>query len=152
MAKIENFSDVRDKQLVRGLIKEKIDKQWLRELILGKKGIGESTGQGCNSLADNFMIYVWDNLTSEQQNKVVESLNLIIEEDLLTNTLHINNYSFHLLDFAILLNRKLPGKINSKPFILWKEKNYPNFSQPIDHNHPVIRDLDQKIESAFGKK
>lgn len=151
MVKLDQFLDKRKKELVGKLIKEKIDKQWLRELILGKKGIGESTGQGCNSLADNFMIYVWDNLTEEQQNKVVESLNLIIEEDLFKERAWEDNYCFHLLDFAIVMHKKLPGKINTNPFILWKEQNFPNLSPPDDPNRPLARRLREQIDNAFER-
>lgn len=158
MAKIEEFSDVRDKELVRKLIKENIDKQWLRELILGKKGIGPSGGQSSNTLVDNFEIYVWDNLSEEQKNKVIESLNLIIEEDLFLEKQPEMNYWSHLLDFAVLLEKKLPGKVNSKPFLIWKERSYPNLRNYVEIEYSTklrperIKELDQIIESAFRKK
>jgi len=91
-------------------------------------------------------------LADEQQKEVVEAFNLIIEEDLFTEKVSEDNHCFHLLNIAILLNNKFPGKINIKPFIIWKEKDYPNLSQPIDHNHYVIKNLDQKIENAFLDK
>src|SRR3990167_4826409 len=133
MVKMKDFGDKGLQIVIEKLISEDVSKKWLKDILL-QKTFHASHHSRDLSLAEFFDRYIWDNLTEEQQKEVVESLNLIIEEDLLTNKLHMHNYSFHLLDFAIMLNSKLPGKINSEPFLLWKEKDYPNLTQPIDHN------------------
>lgn len=158
MVKLDQFLDKKKKELVTKLIKEEINIQWVRDLLLGKKGIGPSGGQSSNTLVDNFGIYVWDNLSEEQQNKVIESLNLIIEEDLFLPKQPAMGYWSDLLDFAILLEKKLPGKVNSKPFIIWKERNYPNLRNYVEMEYSTklrperVKELDQIIENAFLKK
>ena len=148
MADINKFSDIRDKNFVANLLKEQIDKSWLKDLLLEKKG--PITSREINA-SEYIEIYIWDNLSKEQKHKLIESINLLIEEDILMDKQPEGNYCFDLLDLAIKLEKIIPGSINSKPFLIWREKDYFNLPQPIDHSHSVIKNLDQKIENAFGK-
>lgn len=151
MVKLNDIEDVGKAEIVRELIKEEITKQWLKNILLGNR-FRASHHSRDTSESEFFVRYVWDNLTPEQQKKVIEAVNQLIEEDILIEKQPDGNYCFHLLDLAIILEKKVPGKINSKPFLIWKEKDYFNLPQPIDHNHYVIKNLDEKIENAFEKK
>ena len=152
MAKINELYDVRLKELVKKLISEKITKEWVKDLLLQKKFAASHYGREWD-LTELFDVCIWDNLTKEQQNNVVEYFNLIIEDDLFLESEPVINYWHYLLDFAILLNKKFPGKINSKPFIIWKERNYPNLNNPSDKTHPdFIKRINEKIERTFGKE
>lgn len=140
-----------DRDLVVKLIKEEINIDWMRDMIKGKKGIHGVGGHGDLSRAEHFIHLLWDNLTEEQRNKVIESLNLIVEEDLFKERVWEDNYCFHLLDFIILMHKKLPDKINTKPFVIWKEKNFPNLSPPDDPDRPLAKRLREQIENTFLK-
>ena len=136
--------------LVSNLIKEKTTKLWLKDILLGKRFHSSHFFGDCSE-AEFFDLLIWENLTKEQQSETIHALNLLIEEDLFAKKAYEENYCFYLLDLAVRLEEKMPGSINAKPFLIWKEKNYPNLSQPTDHNHYVIKNLDQTIENAFGK-
>ena len=151
MTKLEKIENKKIVALVNNLIKERITKTWLKDILLGKRFQASHFFGDCSE-AEFFDICIWDNLSNEQQNKAIESLNLLIEEDLFADKAYEGNYCFYLLELAISLEQYLPGKINTKPFLIWKEKNYPNLSQPIDHNHYVIKNLDQKIERFKGSQ
>ena len=150
MVRLENMQSVANKELVEKLVKENISKEWLKDILQQKKfSLCHYTGE--LSLAEFFDNYIWDNLTEEQKEKVIQAINLLIEEDILIENQPDGNYCFDLLDLAVRLENKMPGKINSKPFLIWKEKDYFNLSKPIDHSHYVIKNLDEKIKRAFGK-
>ena len=152
MVKLNEFLDKGKKELVIKLISEDVTKEWVRNVLLQKK-FRVSHHSRDLSLAEFFDRYIWDNLTEEQQKKIVESLNLIIEEDLFLEKEPDYGYWSDLLDFAILLDQKYPRKISSKPFLIWKEKNYPNLLNSSERVHPeFIKKLNTKIESAFLKK
>lgn len=152
MAKIHELHDVRLMELVKKLVSEKITKEWVRDLLLQKKFPASHYGREWD-LESLFEICIWDNLSQGQQEKVVEALNLIVEDDLFLKKQPQYGYWSDLLDFAIMLEQKLPGKINSKPFLIWKEQNYPNlYSGPDKVHSDFIKKLNKKIESAFSKK
>lgn len=151
MVKLKDFSDKHLKTAIEALLSRGVSKEWLRDFLLQKE-FKVSHHSRDLSLAEFFEIFIWDNLTDEQQNKVVEALNLVIEEDLFLPTQPNYGYWSDLLDFAIFINQRFPQKINSKPFIIWKDKNYPNLINSSEQVHlDFIKKLDQKIESAFGK-
>ena len=81
MVKLNEFLDKGKKELVEKLISEDIDINWLRDVLLQKKFKASHHSRELG-LTEFFEIYIWDNLSEEQQRKVIESLNLIIEEDL----------------------------------------------------------------------
>lgn len=151
MVKLNQMESIINKELVEKLIKQEISKQWLKDILQQKQfKLCHYTGE--LSLVEFFNNYIWDNLANKQKVKAIAALNLLIEEDILIDKQPDGNYCFDLLDLAVSLEKLTQGSINSKPFLIWKKRNYFNLPQPIDHNHYVIKNLDQKIESAFLKK
>ena len=150
MTKLEKIEDIRIVDLVSNLIKEKITKFWLKDILLGKRFHSSHFFGDCNE-AEFFDLLIWDNLSKEQQKRVIESINLLIEEDVLIDKQPSGNYCFYLLDLATVLEKKIPACINSKPFLIWKEKNFFNLPAPEKVDSPLRKELTQKIEYAFGK-
>lgn len=160
MVKLKDFSDKHLQIIIEKIISEDISKEWLRDFLLRKKlKVGHHSRD--LSLSEFFDVYIWDNLTEEQQKKIIESLNLIIEEDLFLGKQPGMNYWSHLLDFAILHEKKSPGKINVRPFIIWKKNGYPNLRNHLETAYltkprperinELTNELNTKIENAFMK-
>ncbi len=150
MVRLDKLLNAAVIDIVKKVIDEPINKTWLKDILLGKKYHASHYFRE-TSEAEFFEICIWDNLTKEQQDKVIESINLLIEEDILIEKQPGGNYCFYLLDLAIILENKLPGKINSKPFMIWKEGNFSNISEPEKIDHPVRKCLAQAINQTFTK-
>ena len=148
MVKLKDIMNVRVLKLVKTLISEKVSKQWLKDILTGNKFTVSDLGGGWSRI-EVFTECIWDNLSDEQKSKVIELLNMLIEEDILVDKQPFGNYCFDLLELAILLEERLPEKINSKPFILWMEKDFYNLSEPENIHSPLREDLRKKISYAF---
>lgn len=148
MVKLKEIKNIRVLNLVNILISEKISKQWIKSILRGEKFNVSDLGGGWSEI-EIFTECVWDNLSDEQRMKTIESLNMLIEEDILIDKQPFGNYCFDLLELAILLEKRLPGKINSKPFIIWMEKDFYNLSEPENIHSPLREELRKKIIHAF---
>ncbi len=148
MTKLEDILDLRIVALVNTLISESITKEWLKDILQGKKFKASRFDRDWSE-SYFFIDCVWDNLSDEQKSKVIESLNMLIEEDILINKQPFGNYCFDLLDLAILLEKKIPKRINSKPFIIWMEKDFYNLPNPENRHSPLREELRKKINYAF---
>lgn len=140
-----------DKDLVVKLIREKIDLDWMRDMIKGKKGIHGVGGHGDMSRAEHFMHLLWDNLTEEQQQKVIEALNLIIEEDLYKPVV-FGSYYQDLIGMVCMIEKKIAGSMNSSLILKWKNEGFPNLAKPKNYSSSLQAEFIQKIENAFLKK
>ena len=152
MAKLENIEDVRIIDLVSSLIKEKITKDWLKEILSAKRFQASHFGRDF-SMPEFFDICIWDNLSEEQQKKVTEELNLLLEEDLYKSLIHRDScgYLQNLVTIACIVGAKIPRSINSEFLLKWRKEEFPNLTKPKDKTNPLIEEFTQKIESAFGK-
>ena len=150
MVELEKIEDKEIAAFINKKIKERIDKFWLKDILIQKEfhvhhHLRETDISG---FVERF---IWDNLTEEQKEKVIQAINLLIEEDILIDKQPFGNYCFDLLDLAVRLENKMPGKINSKPFLIWKEKNFFNLPNPEKTDSPLRIELTEKIKRAFGK-
>ena len=119
MVKLNEIGDVRKAELVKELVKEQINKNWLKEIILGKRFRASHLSRELTEVIF-FERYIWDNLTEEQRKQTLEVINILIEKDILVEKQPDGNYCFDLLDLAVRLGKKSPGSINSRPFLIWK--------------------------------
>ena len=151
MAKLEKLEDVRIIDLVKGLIKEKITKSWLKDMLAGKMYAASHFFRD-SSEAEFFDICIWDNLTPDQQKKVIEEINILLEEDLyIKMSSETCSYLYNLITLVCLIEEKIPLSINPYKIFKWKEENYPNLTDPTDNEHPLRKSFTQKIEKAFLK-
>ena len=128
MVKLEKIQDKKISTFINKKIKESITKFWLRDILLQKEfNVHHHLD---SDVSEFFERFIWDNLTEEQRKQTIEAINILIEEDILIEKQPFGNYCFDLLDLAVRLEKDMPGKINSKPFLMWKEKNFFNLSEP----------------------
>lgn len=150
MAKIDQFYNAKMKELVRKLVTESVSKEWLKDILLQKKFVASHYGREWD-LVSFFDKCIWDNLTEEQQKKVVEALNLIIEEDLY-KPVKFGSYYQDLIDIACMIEKKIPGSVNSSLLLKWKNEGFPNLAKPKNYSSSLQAEFTQKIESTFLKK
>lgn len=145
MVKISKIQGEKKRNLIKTLVNEKIDKNWVRAVIIGEKGeLYESLTK-----SQMFNLYIWDNLTEEKRKELINNINLVIEEDILVEKQPYGNYCFDLLDVAIELNKLSDGEINKEPFLIWMDRNFDNLSESEKTDHPVRKELASLIKRNF---
>lgn len=150
MVKLEDFGDKGLQIVIEKLISEDISKEWLKDVLLQKKfSVSHHSRDLC--LAKFFDRFIWDNLAEEQQNKVVEALNLIIEEDLY-KPVEFGSYYQDLIDMACMIEKKIPSSMNSNLILKWKNEGFPNLAKPKNYSSSLQAEFTQKIENTFRKK
>lgn len=150
MVKLERIENVRIRELVKDLISEQITKSWLKDILLGKR-IKASHIFRDSSESEFFNLCIWDNLSTEQQKKATDELNILLDEDLYKPITNNCGYLQNLVELACLLGTKNPKAINSKLLIDWKEKRFPNLTIPKTYEGSLHQEFTLKIENSFGK-
>ena len=148
--KLKDIEDIRKLNLVQELIKDKTTKTWLKDIISGKRFQVSHLSRD-TSEAEFFERYIWDNLSKEQQKKVSEETNILLEEELY-KPVEYGSHLQNLVTLACIFETKMPGSINSKLLVEWKKQEFPNLTKLKNKINPLIEEFTQKIERAFGEK
>ena len=145
----------RSRDIVKKLLKKQFDTELVKDVLKGKAGFYTDSRAG-SSLVDHFAAIAWDNLSPEQQIQVIEATNKVLEEDLFKEKPArgapewepaIDSYWDNLIEFACMLEGKIPSLIKKELLLKYRDDGFPNHC-----TKEARRPVNERIESAFLPK
>lgn len=123
------------------LLKEKIDEDWIIDLLLELKGIFNGDGYTSSTLVETFGREIWKYLPSEDKVNLINITNGLLNKYLYEQLpKQPCNFWENLVELACFIEQEIPEMINSGLLIKWREENFPNvhnkehFNEQIEYN------------------